>query len=35
MSLEGHCHEVEVAANLELLVPFGISLKGVYSELYS
>ncbi len=32
-SLEGDCHEVEVAPNLELLVTFGMSLKGVCHEL--
>jgi hypothetical protein len=34
MSLEGDCHEVEFTPNLELLVTFGISLKGVCHELY-
>ncbi len=33
MSLEGNCHEVEVAPNLELLVTFGMSLEGVCNEL--
>jgi hypothetical protein len=33
MSLEGDCHEVEVTTNLELLVPFGMSLEGVCHEL--
>jgi hypothetical protein len=34
MSLEGDCHEVEVTPNLEFLVTFGMSLKGVWHELY-
>jgi hypothetical protein len=29
MSLEGDCHEIEVSPNLELLVTFDLSLKGV------
>jgi hypothetical protein len=29
MILEGDCHEVEVTPILELLVTFGMSLKGV------
>jgi hypothetical protein len=35
MSLEGECHEVEVTSNLELLVIFGVSLEGVFHELYT
>jgi hypothetical protein len=35
ISLEGDCHEVEVTPNLELLVTFGMSLEGVYNELYT
>jgi hypothetical protein len=31
--LEGDCHEVEVTPNLELLVTFGMSLKGVCHEI--
>jgi hypothetical protein len=34
MSLEGDRHEVEVSANLELLVTFGMSLEGLFHELY-
>jgi hypothetical protein len=34
MSLEGDYHEVEVTANLELLVTFGMSLEGACHELY-
>jgi hypothetical protein len=32
MSLEGDCHEVEVTANLKLLLNFGLSLEGVWYE---
>ncbi len=32
-SWEGDCPEIEVTPNLELLVTFGLSLKGVYHEL--
>jgi hypothetical protein len=35
MSLEGDCHEVEVTCNLELSIPFGMSLEGVCHELYT
>jgi hypothetical protein len=28
-TLEGDCHEVEIATNWELLVAFGMSLEGV------
>jgi hypothetical protein len=35
LSLEENCHEVEVTPNLELLVTFGLSLKGVCNELYT
>jgi hypothetical protein len=34
MSLEVDCHEVEVASYLELLVTFGMSLEGVFHELF-
>jgi hypothetical protein len=33
ISLEGDCHEVAVASNLESLATFGMSLEGVYHEL--
>jgi hypothetical protein len=33
MSLEGDCHEVEVTANLEVLVNFGLSWKGSCHKL--
>jgi hypothetical protein len=35
MGLEADCHEVEVTPNLELLVTFIMSLKGVCHELYT
>jgi hypothetical protein len=35
MSLEGDFHEVVVTPNLELMVTVGMSLKGVYQELYN
>jgi hypothetical protein len=31
MSFEGDCHVAEVIPNLELLVTFGMSLKGVHT----
>ncbi len=34
MSLEGDCYELEVTLNLELLVTFGMSLEGVFQEIY-
>jgi hypothetical protein len=33
ISLEGDCYEIEVTPNLELIVPFGVSFKGVCHEL--
>ncbi len=35
VSLEGDCHELEVTPNMELLVAFGMSLKGICQELYA
>jgi hypothetical protein len=35
MSLERDCHEVEVTPYLEFSVIFGISLEGVWHELYA
>jgi hypothetical protein len=35
MSFEGDCHEVEVTSYLELLVTLGMSLEGVFHELYA
>jgi hypothetical protein len=35
LNLEEDCHEVEVTPNLELLVTFNLSLKGVCHELYT
>jgi hypothetical protein len=35
MSLEVDCHEVEVTPNLELIATFGMSLVGVFQELYT
>jgi hypothetical protein len=35
MSLDGDCNEVEVTPNLELLVTFGMTLKGVCHELHT
>ena len=35
MSWEGHCHDVEVTPNLELLDKFSLSLEGVFHELYA
>jgi hypothetical protein len=35
MSLVGDCQEVEIPANLELLVTFGMSLKAVCHELHT
>jgi hypothetical protein len=35
MSLEGDCHEVEVTPNLDLLVTFGMSWEGAWSERYT
>jgi hypothetical protein len=35
MSLGRDRHEIEVTANLELLVTFGMSLEGVCHELYT
>jgi hypothetical protein len=33
MSLEGDCNGVELTPNFELLVTFGMSLKGVCHEV--
>jgi hypothetical protein len=35
MSLEGDCNAVEVTSNLELLLTFGMSLKGICHEFYT
>ena len=35
MSLEVDCHDVEIISNLAMLVTFGMSLEGVYYEVYT
>ncbi len=35
LSLEGECHEVEVAPYLKFLVTFGMSLQRVFHELFT
>jgi hypothetical protein len=35
MSLEGDCNELEVTSILELFVTLGMSLEGVFHELYT